>query len=247
MEKYDLNPKDLYTLLKEKNINSVFHANTISTSITFLQNQSLLSRKFVADNNLFQTTQYSDEIDKKFDIWNDIFLDFVDIHNYFGRDNYYGPLLFCFDVEILNSDLIKCIRITKKNPVNWNDSESPDNWYYESIDDFGNDYMKGNKASDIGKMLIIKKLNGKLPLRPFITKFILDNPNIFVSYKSENVYLAEILKREIDKVLEDNNYTDIPKQLRHNNKVNFCKCWINYNIKYITKYTDFKRLFHPKP
>ena len=73
---FDLNPIDLYDILRSKGINQLFHANTVATSITFLNEAHLLSRKYVEDNKLFQTAQYSDEKDKAFDIYDDIFVDF---------------------------------------------------------------------------------------------------------------------------------------------------------------------------
>ena len=73
--KFDLNKHELYEILNNKRIHNLYNANTISTSITFLNEKHLLSRKYVSDNGLFQTEQYSDELDKKFNIWDDIFLD----------------------------------------------------------------------------------------------------------------------------------------------------------------------------
>ena len=66
--------------LKEQNVGSLYHANTVLTSISFLQNGTLLSRKKMNSLSLPQTSQKSDLTDEKFGVYNDIFLDSIDIH-----------------------------------------------------------------------------------------------------------------------------------------------------------------------
>lgn len=69
-----LNPKELYDFLVSKNINHFFHANTVRTSCTFIEEKGLISRGCVESRGLIQTVQSSDLIDKKFNVWNDIIL-----------------------------------------------------------------------------------------------------------------------------------------------------------------------------
>lgn len=114
---YDLNPAE-YNSLKKKKL-ELYHANTVATSLLYLEQKSLLSRQFVKENNLYQTLQYTDEKDKALGIYDNIFLDMVDIHSYLSRPNFYGPFLFIFNIEILVSGIIEAVSITKKNPVNW--------------------------------------------------------------------------------------------------------------------------------
>ena len=60
----------------------------------------------------------------------------MDIHKTFNKDNLYGPFLFCFDLNLLNSNDIDCVRITRKNPVNWKPQENENDWYYTDLKDF---------------------------------------------------------------------------------------------------------------
>ena len=244
MPNYNLNTTELYDILLKKGITYLYHANTISTSITFLNHKSLLSRKYVEDNELFQTTQYSDDKDKKFDIYDDIFLDFIDIHEEWKRHNNYGPFLFAFSIELLKSNEVKSLRITKKNPVHWKVTESEKDWYYSNLKDFDDNYRKGNKLKDVGTMIILKDLNGKLPLRPNIKKFIFDNPNLFVDYKNEKQYLSQLLGTELKKIVNENDFTDIERVLRHKHKIFRCSCWHQYNIMLWKDLNNLKRLFH---
>ena len=243
----DLNPKELHTILKNKGIEYLFHANTISTSITFLKEKHLLSRKYVEENNLFQTDQYSDKKDKKHNIWDDIFVDAMDIHKTFNKDNLYGPFLFCFDLNLLNSNDIDCVRITRKNPVNWKPQENENDWYYTDLKDFEENYKKGNNSKDVGSMLIFPNTGGKIPLKPHLKKIILDNPSLIVDYKGRKTVLAEILKSEIDVILKNNGFESIQKELRHKHKFYNCRCWRKYNGLQLTNFKELKRLFHSNP
>mgnify|MGYP003145855417 CR=1 FL=1 len=245
--KFDLNKSDLYDILKAKGITHLYHANTVSTSITFLNQGHLLSRKYVQDNNLFQTPQYTDAKDKKFGIFDDVFLDFIDIHKEWKKHDFYGPFLFAFDIEILRSDLIKTLRITKKNSSNWKDNEPEKDWYYSDLSEFNDNYKKENKRNNIGSMIILKDIDGKLPLRPYLSKMIFDNPNLTVNLKGEKKYLSNLLGAKLYEVVNDNNYIDIKRELRHKHNAFQCQCWWEYNVMHLVRFNNLKRLFHPKP
>ena len=72
---------EVYAVLRQIGVTQLHHANTVTTSCTFLEQGGLASRGFVEDRHLSQTAQpASDEIDKRYGIWHDVFLDHVDIH-----------------------------------------------------------------------------------------------------------------------------------------------------------------------
>ena len=84
-------------VLDEKGVSRLFHANSVLTACTYLENGHLLSRAGVEGRGLRQTPQPSDEIDRKFGILGDIFLDGIDIHERARTKkapNEYGPVLF---------------------------------------------------------------------------------------------------------------------------------------------------------
>ena len=241
---FNFDGKDVYQILKSKGINSLYHANTVATSITYINQKHLLSRKYVNDNNLKQTGQYSDKLDIEYDLWDDIFLDAMDIHSVFRRENLYGPFLFTFKLELLNSGLIQKVRITKKNPVHWKSNESETDWYYNDLDKFNTDYKKGNKLKDVGSMFVFKNLEGKLPLLPFLEEIKLDNPKAIVNYNGRKEYLSKILTEDFNKILKRNGFGQIPKKLRHENNFVGCTCWVKYNRLLLTDVKELKRLFH---
>lgn len=113
-----LDNKKLYDLLHSKNISNLFHANTVATSITFIEEGGLLSRNDIEERGLYQTPQTSDEIDKLFDVFDDVFLDTKDLHEHFSRQNHYGPVLFKFKLELLFEENLD-IWMTKNNPIYW--------------------------------------------------------------------------------------------------------------------------------
>jgi hypothetical protein len=96
-------------------------------------------------------------------------------------------------------------------------------------------------------MLILKDINGKLPLRPFLNKFILDNPNVSVNYNGNETYLSDIVTEKLLEELTKNEFEDVPKHLRHKNSLVNCSCWSQYKNFNRGDLSDLKKLFHPDP
>jgi hypothetical protein len=149
MKPYDIPTAEIVEMLKGKGLLNLYHANTLLTSNTFVENGHLLSRQYIEGNGLRQTPQYTDTLDKKFGIYNSIFLDFVDIHARARRKNHYGPILFVFAVDLLQK--FQVVHITKRNPSKWLDGDDDSSRYYMSIEEFRLGYSKG----DFDSMLIL--------------------------------------------------------------------------------------------
>ena len=109
---------DIHKWLTEINVKHLFHANTVATSMSFVQHGALLSRGYCEENGITQTPQASDDKDKRYGVWHGIFLDRVDTHRKLQTPNLYGPVLFVFKTELLLDldDQIQC-RVTKSNPA----------------------------------------------------------------------------------------------------------------------------------
>ena len=82
----------LLSLRAENNKEDIYlyHGNSVITSLSFILNKKLFSRKYDEDNVIPQTFQKSDDKDKEQDIYNNIFFDNSDI----GEANIcaYGPI-----------------------------------------------------------------------------------------------------------------------------------------------------------
>ena len=105
----------------------MYHANSVITSLGFILNKKLFSRKYGEDNFIPQTRQRSDSKDKKQGIYNDIFFDNSDI----GEDKIcaYGPITFVFSAkEIFDSS--KEVKVTNENPYNVKNYE---NMYFSGL------------------------------------------------------------------------------------------------------------------
>ena len=63
------------------------------------------------------TSQNSDDIDAKYSILNDVFLDFVDVHQRASNFNVYGPVLFVFSLDVINSIKSGEWWVSKSNPT----------------------------------------------------------------------------------------------------------------------------------
>ncbi|MEN0036412.1 MAG: hypothetical protein AAGC78_05065 [Cellvibrio sp.] len=190
-----LDNEKLYAFLKSKGILNLFHANTVATSITFIEEGGLLSRHDVEERDLYQTPQTSDDIDKLFDVFGDVFLDTADLHRHFSRQNYYGPVLFKFNLELILDDEME-IWVTKDNPIHWDRrSESEEN-YFQSVKMLSKEWDKYDLQR---KMFTIRK-PGKPIIFDYLEEIILDNPRVKigdVSLKKESrIALKKVTERK---------------------------------------------------
>jgi hypothetical protein len=161
-------------VLIDKGIDTLHHANTVQTACLFLQNGRLLSRGTVEDRGLAQTPQRSDDLDKRYAIWNDIFLDSVDIHERAKARNLYGPVLFRFRLDLLLEPEIPTVWITRKNPTEWREGEKPEDRFFTSVTEFANKYSKG----DFGSMFMLRHAGGVLRLERHLKDIVLDEPTM---------------------------------------------------------------------
>lgn len=212
-----LNNRKLYKLLKEKGIQSLYHANTVATSITFIEENGLLSREYIEKRKLFQTPQTSDEIDKLFDVFDDIFLDTTDLHKYFFRQNHYGPVLFKFSIELLLDDNFE-IWVTKDNPIYWSKRSDISNNYFKSVNELS---KKWNKHERQRKMLTIKKPNSPI-LFNYLESITLDNPKVTLD---DDLHLFNESRKALKKILQGN--LNLRNMLVWR-KCNDCYCADNY-------------------
>lgn len=168
-----LNNKELYHLFSEKGVHHLYHANTVRTSRTFIKQGGLMSRGAVELNGLPQTGQETDEIDRLFNIWNDVFLDTVDLHNYFGRQNYYGPIVFKLSTDFLIETDFE-IWVTKDNPKYWTEAMTTEQKYFQSVQELRDSWDAYQRQR---KMTMIKNVVDAV-LFDYVEEVIVDNPNV---------------------------------------------------------------------
>jgi len=165
--------RDVFRVLRQIGATYLYHANSVTTSCTFLEEGGLLSRGFVEDHGLKQTTQLSDKSDKKNGVWHRIFLDHVDIHDRAREKNQYGPVLFKFDLNILlRLPAGTEILVTKNNPVYWDDRDLDSERWFNSKDELARNINFG----DFAKMLVIKTPFERLDFPNRRALIILDDP-----------------------------------------------------------------------
>lgn len=209
--------KKLHKFLMEKGIINFFHANTLSTALTFIKNNGLMSRGLVEEHNLYQSVQSSDEIDKRFDVWHDIFIDTIDLHGFFPRQNYYGPILFKFNIDFLLKDKYD-IWITKNNPIYWKEDDLMKDKYFQNIDDLKENWDKFDRQK---KMFTIKNIS--IPsLFENLEKIIIDDPNVKIM---DDIVLIDKVIEELKIVLESNNLLKGKFEIR---TCTSCYCKSNY-------------------
>lgn len=124
----------------------LYHGNSVITSLSFILNKKLFSRKYGEGSDIPQTFQKSDDKDKEQDIYNDIFFDNSDI----GEANIcaYGPITFVFSAEKI-LQLGREIKITKENPIK---IEEINDMYFSGLSEI-------KKEIDEGKYKFYKQFN----------------------------------------------------------------------------------------
>lgn len=199
--------------LRKKGVHRLYHANSVLTATTFIEQGGLLSRGEVEARGLRQTPQYSDEVDKEHDVWFDVFLDDVDIHRRARQENKYGPILFVLSTEVLRDCQMEVL-ITKSNPLYWKHSESYKDHYFLTLEELESSYRFG----DFKQMIILRGISEILPFERFLRKIVVDSPEN-VGLDAYDVIVHACREHNIDPALVECR-TCIPT----------CKCYQNtYN------------------
>ena len=116
-----MNSSEVKQVLREKGVEYLYHANSVLTSISYLENGGLMSREYVEECDYPQTPQVTDDTDKEFEIYNDIFLDSVDVHALSKNVNFYGPVLLVYSIDVLDEVSDYDICVTRTNAIYWSE------------------------------------------------------------------------------------------------------------------------------
>jgi hypothetical protein len=168
----ELDAREVRRILADAGVTTLYHANTVRTACSFLRDGRLLSRGTLAEKGYPQTEQQSDAIDRQHGLWYDIFVDSVDIHNRRNSRNFYGPVLFEFNLELLEQDWMSYVWITKNNPSQWNENTQFAEKYYQSAQEFRENFRYGN----FDKLIVLRGVGGVLRLDQFLTRIVVDCP-----------------------------------------------------------------------
>lgn len=132
-----VDPKQLAQVLSQHGIFHVFHANAVETSFSFLREGHLLSREQCANSNIPMAPQMSDDKDKRYGIFDDLFFNYRDLHEQFRRANDYGPILFKVPVaEFLKFLLATGASVsvtTQWIPHKWQDDDTVDDRWVRDV------------------------------------------------------------------------------------------------------------------
>lgn len=229
MEDFYINPKIVYQILANKGVEYLYHANTVLTSLTFLNHKALLSRGYVDINNLTQTEQESDSEDKKFNVWDDIFLDGIDLHKKYKKANNYGPILFVMKLDLLQAPSLPPLLVTKNNPWYWKDEDSWEDRYFKNPEEIKIKYLAAGQL-DSRIMFTFRSPGTFIKLNKYLREVIVDRPTIIVDFKSgEKKNIGDHTYEKIREALDNNSLGHIPMRFRHvDDNFYLCSCDLNY-------------------
>ena len=202
--------------LRHHDVNTLVHANTAVTSTHFVRNQALLSRQAVDDLDLCQTAQASDEIDPVVGVWNDVFVDSVDIHNRGRFRNEYGPVLLEFDVAILEQACNGHVWVTKSNPWYWRGVPDERRWFQST-----EELVAGFDVNAFCEMFVFRDCNGQLDFGDYLRQITIDAPDLQID--GTNVF--DISRQLIVDAMNDAdaNVPIVPRNCRDG-----CRCGLSY-------------------
>lgn len=182
---------DVYTVFREKGVEHLHHANSVTTSCSFLMLRGLASRGAVEAAQLRQTVQDSDVLDRRFGIWNDVFTDGVDVHLRARRRNFYGPVLFRLPVGyVMDLPQGTDVLVTRQNPVHWVDGQGLADRYFTTPEDLRAGYSFG----DFGCHVVFRTASGLMPFPQGLIDIILDRPNFIWKENKRPVYEVAVEK-----------------------------------------------------
>lgn len=166
-----MNAKIVKNCLLNAGVDHLYHANSVVTALSYINAGGLLSRQAAENLGVQQTAQYSDDIDRHFGIYNDIFFDSVDIHSRAHRPNDYGAVMFVYSIDVL--DLLTCfdICITKDNPIYWEYGITEREKYFNNAQEILLGFSKG----DFNKHITIKDISVPLSFN-YLEEIVIDNP-----------------------------------------------------------------------
>lgn len=167
----DMPSSHVFETLSEMGVAQLHHANSVVTACQFLRSRALLSRGTVERRGVIQTPQGSDESDRRYSVWFDVFLDSVDIHHRAGRANVYGPALFVLDINVINRAGTGRLWVTKLNPTKWAGKSARHRWF-QNRQDLEDNFVVG----EFDQMLAARHCGGELPFRNHLQRIILDDP-----------------------------------------------------------------------
>ena len=166
-----------------------------------------------------QTYQYTDKLDKKYNIFYDIFFDSVEIQRRTGI-SYYGPVLFVYSIDVLNIIPENYIRITKTNPEKWKNGLSDKERYFCTLEELSLHFDRDN----FGQHITI--INQRQPLSfDYLDKIILSDPqkeNNFLFEQAYKMIESLTIKLGLHDSLTIRNY--------------------NYNNRFYTEYADNEKV-----
>jgi hypothetical protein len=217
-----MNGSGVYQTFDGISATHLHHANTVETSTTFLGQGGLLSRAYATVKRLPQTPQVSDKIDQQLGVWDDIFLDMVDIHDRGGRVrgyNVYGPVLFCFPLNILqhlpsNTDVC----VTRLNPIKWKTVQADAERWFLTLPEL----LSGLRLGNFDQHIVLRGLSGKLPFLASPVEIILDDPKQNLSNG------IDAYTHAFDRLTQAGNSAGVTINITKRNCKPDCKCLDKY-------------------
>lgn len=197
----EIDNNQLYNFLKFNGLKYLYYTTNVLTTNELIKVGGFISIKKANDLKLSYSEYHKKSFYQKFDIYEDIFFNSFDYHNFYLRPNYFGNVSFQVSIEILIDEATPPIAITKNNPLYWN--KSIKNMYYKDMDEYIKDFYKGINNIELYQQMcyVFKNCKDIIPFEPYLKSIIVDNPKFKV--KKRDIF--KISFKELRKTIKESN------------------------------------------
>ena len=119
-------------------------------------------------------------------IWYDLFFDTIDLGAKYPY-NKYGPITFCFDIELLQEYWLPKIWVTRTNPIHWKPN-AINQWLTQEEISTTYDPISSNAYQN---HLVVRNAGGVIRLGKHLKEIIVDDPEMKIG-GIEYLHIAQI-------------------------------------------------------
>lgn len=216
-----VSPKELHSLLKERNIDSLYFSCSVRNACSMINTDSFLSLHQLSYKELPMSDVNNAAIYKQTSLWNKRQFYLCNLHEYFPRQNKLGPVCFRVSIDFLLNIHPRDLYITKRNPLNWRKTLSSNDIYYSSVKEFSEAFETLFDKRLLHKTIIlIRDKRSEIKLSDYLLEIILDKPGdkFLLWQKSINALKESLNNEKLSKI--PFKTTSCKKQ---------CHCAENYN------------------
>lgn len=164
--------KEIKQVLRDKGVTSLYHADTVATSLLYLESGGLLPGDAWEVSGVMPPSRRRDAETRPLGRFHDVFFASCDEHDRVHRYNLYGPVLYVYSLEVLDQLAGQEVLITREHPLRWA-GERGEELYFRSVQEMQEQFCAG----DICQYVAVRNAHEPIGF-DCLQEIVLDDPNI---------------------------------------------------------------------